>query len=207
MNSFEVKDSNNNVVGNVELTNEVFDYPVKPWLMQEVVLSQLAKKRSGTHSTKGRSEVQSSGHKPWKQKGTGRARAGTAASPIWTGGGVVFGPKPRDYGFKVNKKKVKNALRSAIRSKFEDNSISILDGFEVSSGKTKDAVKVISNFNADRKILIIHDNLSEKTILSLRNIRCVKLLNRSGLNVYDIINARHIFILKDAFTNIMEDLV
>ncbi|MGA1861783.1 50S ribosomal protein L4 [Deferribacter thermophilus] len=202
----EVLNQENKKVKEVNVEDSILNYPVKPWLMHEVVVMQLACRRAGTHSTKTRGEVRGGGRKPWRQKGTGRARVGSIRSPLWVGGGTIFGPKPRDYSYKMPKKKVKNALKSALRAKLEDNSLKIIDSLKVENGKTKEAVAILKNFEADRKVLVVYNALDEKVIRAFRNIPYVKLLNVKGLNVYDLINARTILMLEDCLPRITEVL-
>ncbi|BAI81226.1 50S ribosomal protein L4 [Deferribacter desulfuricans SSM1] len=202
----EVLNQENKKVKEVNLDDSIISYPVKPWLMHEVVVMQLACRRAGTHSTKTRGEVRGGGRKPWRQKGTGRARAGSIRSPLWVGGGTIFGPKPRDYSYKMPKKKVKNALKSALRAKLEDNALKIIESLNVENGKTKEAVAILKNFGANRKVLVVYNELDEKVIRAFRNIPYVKLLNVKGLNVYDLINARTILMLEDCLPRITEVL-
>jgi large subunit ribosomal protein L4 len=204
MASFELVNVKNEKVGEVELSDSILTYPVKTALMHEVVVMQLANRRAGTHATLNRAKIEGGGKKPYKQKGTGRARAGSIKSPLWRGGATMFGPQPRDYSYSMPKKKVKNAVKSAIRAKNEDGSIVFVDAITVAEGKTKEAVAILKNFSADRKVLVVFNELDEKVIKAFRNIPYVDLLNVNGLNVYDIINSRKILILKDALARIEE---
>lgn len=194
----DVLNVKNEKVGQVEVSDDIMTYPVKPWLIHEVVKMQLACKRAGTHSTLNRALIKGGGRKPWKQKGTGRARAGSNRSPLWRGGAVIFGPLPRDYSYSMPKKKVKNALRSAVKAKFDDAAIKVLENIVVDSGKTKDAVKLLKDLDLNKKVLIVYKELDEKTMRSFRNLPNVNLLNVRGLNVYDVVNADGIIITKDA---------
>jgi large subunit ribosomal protein L4 len=193
--------SKNEQVGEIELKDEIFNVPIKPHLLHEVVTMQLAKRRAGSASTKGRSEVRASGRKPWRQKGTGRSRAGTRASPIWRGGGVAFGPKPRDFTPKVGKKIRKQALKMALTSKCNDDQMVVLEGFDLSEIKTKAFIEVLQLFEMDSVLIVIpeRDEILEK---SARNVPYTKVLRSEGLNVYDILKYRHLMVLKDAVQKI-----
>ncbi|MGA1846797.1 50S ribosomal protein L4 [Deferribacter abyssi] len=202
----DVLNQENKKLKEIEVSDEILSYPIKPWLMHEVVVMQLACRRVGTHSTKTRGEVRGGGRKPWRQKGTGRARVGSIRSPLWVGGGTIFGPKPRDYSYKMPKKKIKNALKSALRAKLNEGALKIIDTLIVEKGKTKEAVAILKNFNADRKVLIVYNDVDEKVLRAFRNLPYVKLLNVKGLNVYDLINARTILMLEDCLPRITEVL-
>lgn len=202
----DLKNLKNEKVGEIELSESIISYPVKPWLMHEVVVKQLADKRAGTHATKNRAKITGGGRKPWKQKGTGRARAGSSRSPLWRGGAITFGPQPRDYSISMPKKKMKNALKSAIRAKYEDKSIEFLENLVIETGKTKDASNMLKNFGADRRVLLVFDVLEDSTLRAFRNIENVKILHMNGLNVYDMINADKIFILQSCVSKIAEVL-
>ena len=196
-----VCNSKNEQVGEIELKDEIFNVQIKPHLLHEVVNMQLAKRRAGSASTKGRSEVRSSGRKPWRQKGTGRARAGSRSSPIWRGGGVTFGPKPRDFTPKVGKKIRKQALKMALTSKCSDNQMVVLEGFDLGEIKTKAFIEVLQLFEADHVLIVIpkRDDILER---SARNVPHTKVLISDGLNVYDILKYRHLILLKDAVPKI-----
>lgn len=202
----DLKNLKNEKVGEIEVSESIISYPVKPWLMHEVVVKQLADKRAGTHATKNRAKITGGGRKPWKQKGTGRARAGSSRSPLWRGGAITFGPQPRDYSISMPKKKMKNALKSAIRAKYEDKSIEFLENLVIETGKTKDASNMLKNFGADRRVLLVFDVLEDSTLRAFRNIENVKILHMNGLNVYDMINADKIFILQSCVSKIAEVL-
>ena len=196
-----VCNSKNEQVGEIELKDEIFNVQIKPHLLHEVVNMQLAKRRAGSASTKGRSEVRSSGRKPWRQKGTGRARAGSRSSPIWRGGGVTFGPKPRDFTPKVGKKIRKQALKMALTSKCSDNQMVVLEGFDLGEIKTKAFIEVLQLLEADHVLIVIpkRDDILER---SARNVPHTKVLISDGLNVYDILKYRHLILLKDAVPKI-----
>ena len=181
----DIIDVKNNKVGEAQLAEEVFGVEIKPYLISEVVKMQLANRRRGTACTKNRSAVRGGGRKPWRQKGTGRARAGTIRSPLWRGGGTVFGPLPRDYSYKVPKKVRKNALKSALSQKLKENKLIIVDSISLESIKTKNFVSLMKNLQVNSALIIDQDNLNLK--LSARNVPKFKVLNPEGLNVYDIL--------------------
>jgi large subunit ribosomal protein L4 len=201
-----VWNSKNEQVGAIELNDQVFNVPIKSHLVHEVVNMQLAKRRAGTASTKGRSQVRGGGHKPWRQKGTGRARAGTRSSPIWRGGGITFGPKPRDYAPKVNKKIRKQALKIALTSKRKEDHMVVLDGLDLSEVKTKSMVELLQAFDIDSALLVIaeRNDIVEK---SVRNVPHTKVIPPEGINVYDILKYRHLMLMKDAVVKIESALL
>ena len=196
-----VCNTKNEQVGEIELNDEIFNVQIKSHLVHEVVNMQLAKRRSGSASTKGRSEVRASGHKPWRQKGTGRARAGTRSSPIWRGGGVIFGPKPRDFTPKVNKKVRKQALKIALTSKCKENQLVVLDGFDLEEIKTKAIVDLLRVFEMDSVLMVTPERnaLLEK---SVRNVPHTKVLCSEGINVYDVLKHRSLLLVRDAVPKI-----
>ena len=196
-----LRNSRNEQVGEVELNDEIFNVSIKSHLLHEVVNMQLAKRRSGTASTKGRSEVRGSGRKPWRQKGTGRARAGTRGSPIWRGGGVTFGPKPRDFTPKVNKKIRKQALKMALTSKCNEDQIVVLDNLDLQEIKTKAIVDLMQVFEIASVLVVIpeRNDFLEK---SARNVPHTKVLRSEGLNVYDILKYQNLVVMKDAVPKI-----
>lgn len=196
-----VCNSKNEQVGEIELNDEIFNVSIKSHLLHEVVNMQLAKRRAGTASTKGRSEVRGGGRKPWRQKGTGRARAGTRSSPIWRGGGVTFGPKPRDYTPKVNKKIRKQALKMALTSKYKEDQMVVLDSFDLSEMKTKAVVELFEALGMESVLVVIpeRNDILEK---SASNVPHTKVLRSEGLNVYDILKYQHLMLMKDAVPKI-----
>lgn len=206
MAQFELKNTENKKVGEVEVADVITSYPVKPELIHEVVIMQLANRRAGTHATKNRAKITGGGKKPFRQKGTGRARAGSTRSPLWRGGAVIFGPQPRDYSYSMPKKKVKNALKSAFNAKVESGSVVFLDDLRVAEGKTKEAAQILKAFNADRKVLFVVNELDQTAWRAFRNIPYVDFLHVNGLNVYDVVNARQIFVMKDCVARMQEVL-
>ncbi len=163
--------------------------------------------RQGTHDTKTRSEVSGGGKKPWRQKGTGRARQGSTRAPHWPGGGVVFGPHPRSYSFKMNKKERRLALKSALAYKLKDKELIVIDDFKIESNKTKDMIEIMKNLKADKNILIVVNELDENMILATRNLTNILLLQADEINTYDVVAADKMIITKDAIKAIEEVLV
>lgn len=188
-------------VSQVDLSDDVFSVPVKKSVLHEVVTMQLANRRAGTASVKHRSDVKGSGKKLFRQKGTGRARRGNIKSPLLRGGGVVFGPDPKSYGYKVPKKVRKLALKMALSAKLIENELCVLDKFELEQVKTKEFNKVI-NALGRQKTLLVTDAKDEKLELSSRNLPDVKVLRTEGLNVYDILKYDNIILLESAVKQI-----
>ncbi len=201
MPTVDVFDLEKRKVGEAVLPDAVFAAPVKPHLMHEVVTMQLANRRAGTHSTLGRSEVRGGGRKPWRQKGTGRARHGSIRSPLWRGGGIVFGPKPRDYSYTVPKKVRKAALRSALTVKAQDGAITVLEHFDLPEIKTKGFVKVMRTFGLDSALIVV-DGDNPTLRKSARNVPEVKVLRSEGLNVYDVLRYRALVLTRAAIPRI-----
>ena len=206
MASIDVVDIKNSKVGKLELADSVFGVDVRSDLMHSSVRVQLLNRRGGNACTKGRSDVRGGGAKPWKQKGTGRARAGTASSPIWVGGGAAFGPKPKDYNLSLNKKTKRAALRSALSMKFQDKSLIVLDDFQLGEAKTKSFVGVLDALNV-KKTLLVLGSKNANVSLSSRNVRDVKVLKTEGINVYDLLKYDTLLLTKDAVAKIEEVLV
>lgn len=193
------------IIGEITLKDEIFNAEPRPHVMHEVVRWQLASKRSGTASTKTRGEVRGGGKKPWRQKGTGRARAGSIRSPLWKGGGTVFGPKPRDYSFDLPKRVRRLGLISALSSRFRDDRLRIIDEFLVPEIKTKRIVNFLNKFNTDEALIVL-DGENENLVKSARNLKNVKVLMWKGLNVYDILKFKYLFISRAAVERIEEVL-
>jgi large subunit ribosomal protein L4 len=191
----DVYDITKKKVSEIELNSAVFDVEVNTDIIHEVVRMQMASKRSGNASTKGRSEVSGGGKKPWRQKGTGRARAGTTRSPIWRGGGIVFGPRPRDYSFSVPKKVRKSALKSALSLKLKEEKIVILKDFPMDRIKTRVFKGMLDVFGLTSALFVLDkpDTVLEK---SSRNIRNIKMMRTEGLNVYDLLRYEHVVMLE-----------
>ena len=193
-------------VNEIELNEAVFGIEPINQTMFDMVLLQRASIRQGTHDTKGRSEVSGGGKKPWRQKGTGRARQGSIRAPQWRGGGTVFGPTPRKYGFKLNKKVARLAIRSALSSKVQDNEFKVLDNIAFDAPKTKAMVKVLANLNAEGKTLLVVDEINDNVMLSARNIPNLMILESTGINVYDILNSNNLIVTEAAVRKIEEGL-
>ncbi len=192
-------------VAEVELRDDIFDVPIKKHVLHQVVVSQLAGHRAGTVATKTRSEVKASGRKLWRQKGTGRARVGSAASPTRRGGGVAFGPSPRRYGSKVPKKVRKSALRMALTDKVKSSQLIVVDGLELPEIKTKGFVGAMKHFDV-RKALLVTEAKRVNLEKSSRNVPWVKVMRCEGLNVYDILRYDHLFLEQSAISRIEEAL-
>ena len=204
MPSISVVDMEGKNVGTIELADSVFGIEPNEAVMHMMVLNYLAAQRQGTQSALTRSEVSGGGKKPWRQKGTGRARQGSTRAPQWTHGGVVFAPKPRDYRFSVNKKERRLAMKSAFSTKAADNEIVVVDSIAMDEYKTKKIVAMLKAVEADKKALIVLDSVDNKVIKSANNIPGVKTAQVSTLNVYDILNADKLIIVKDAVSKIEE---
>lgn len=192
------------VVGDVQLNDDIFAVEVNKNAVHLAVVNQLANKRQGTQSTKTRSEVRGGGKKPWKQKGTGRARQGSTRSPQWTKGGVALGPKPRSYRYALPKKVRRLALKSALTSKVIDNDIMVLDKLSFGEIKTKQMVKVLSNLKIDTSTLVVLDSRNDEVEKSARNIQGVKTTFVNTINVYDILKHDKFIITKDAVSKVEE---
>ena len=191
-------------VGDIELNEKVFGAKVNADVMHEVVVNYLANQRQGTQSTKTRSEVRGGGAKPWRQKGTGRARQGSTRSPQWAGGGVALGPKPRDYRYPVNKKVRQLALKSALSSKVVDENMIVLENLTLDSIKTKEMVKVLSNLGVNDKALIVLADNDKNVVMSAKNIKGVNATFVGEINTYDILNHTKCIIVKDAVAKLEE---
>lgn len=201
----EILNSEKKVVDERVLSDTVFGAKEKPHLLHTVVVAQMAKRRSGTASTKTRREVSGGGRKPWRQKGSGRARAGTIRSPLWIGGGITFGPKPRDFSRKVNKKVKKSALRSALSQKLKEGNMIVLDTIDIAVPKTKEFLKFARLFNLS-SALIVDLEPPENIRLGARNVKHFKVLPEKALNVYDILNYEKLVMTGKALEKIEEDL-
>ena len=205
MPTVDIFNTNRDVVGQLQLSDAVFAVEVKPHVLHEVVLYQLAKRRAGTVNTKGRSDVAGGGKKPWRQKGTGRARAGTSRSPVWRGGGIIHGPHPRDYTMRVPKKVRRLALKMALSQKLLDQSFTVLDQLLLERIKTRDFAVILNRFQLQKTLVVVagQDETLEK---SARNIPNVKVLRSEGLNVYDLLNYRSVLLTQETVGKIEESL-
>lgn len=190
----------------IELNEKIFGVPVRKDILHQVVVSQLNKRRAGTTAVKTRSEVNGSRSKLWRQKGTGRARVGTAMSPTRRGGGVAFGPVPRSYANKVPKKIRKAAIAMALSDKYNSKQLIVVDDFNLPVVKTKDFVKVMSNFEI-KKALIVTEDKNENLEKSSKNVPGIKVIRHEGINVYDILNHDHLFLVRPSIEKIEEALI
>ena len=190
-------------VGTIELNDAVFGVEVNEHLVHMAVVNQLANNRQGTQSAKTRSEVSGGGRKPWRQKGTGHARQGSTRAPQWTGGGIVFAPKPRDYSFKMNKKEKRIALLSALSSKVADNKIVVLDAFNLDEVKTKKFAEVMSNLKVDKALVVIEGE-NKNVVLSGRNIPTVKVSATNEIYTFDVLKYETLVVTKAAVEKLEE---
>lgn len=199
-----VLDKTGKKVSDIELKDEIFAIEPNESAMHLVVVNYLANQRQGTQSTLTRSEVSGGGKKPWKQKGTGRARQGSTRAPQWTHGGIALGPKPRDYGFDVNKKVRRLAMKSALSSKVAADEMIVVDDFSMDAIKTKEMANILSAVKAGKKTLIVLPEKNDVLYKSARNIEGTNVSLVNTLNVYDILNCNTIVVLKDAVAKIEE---
>ncbi len=201
MTTLAVYDIGNQKVSDLELNDRVFDAKVNTALFYDVVRKDLASRRKGTAATKNRALVRGGGAKPWRQKGTGRARAGSRRSPLWRGGGTIFGPMPRDYSFSLNKKVRRAALRAALSLKRQEGKLILLNGFPMEGFKTRQVLDVLKRFQV-QDALIVTDGSDPYLERSARNIPDIDVLRYEGLNVYDILNHEHLILLRPAVEKI-----
>ncbi|MBN1333098.1 MAG: 50S ribosomal protein L4 [Synergistales bacterium] len=190
-------------LGDFQLSDNVFGAPIHVVAMHQVVVAQLANQRQGTHSTKTRGEVSGGGRKPWRQKHTGRARHGSTRSPIWVGGGVVHGPKPRDYHQKVNKKVRKMALKSALSLKVQEAQAKVVDSFQLESPSTKSMVNFLNSIKAKKPLILVHET-DARVIRSASNIQGAKVLHVDSINVYDLLNAESLILTPETVRKLEE---
>lgn len=190
-------------VGSIELNDAVFGVEVNEHLVHMAVVNQLANNRQGTQSAKTRSEVSGGGRKPWRQKGTGHARQGSTRAPQWTGGGIVFAPKPRDYSFKMNKKEKRIALLSALSSKVAESKIVVLDEFKLDEIKTKKFVEVMNNLKVENALVVLEGE-NKNVVLSGRNIPSVKVTATNEINTYDVLKYTTLVVTKAAVERLEE---
>ena len=202
----EIKDRNNNIVGKMNLSDDAFDIHAKEGVVHSAVVNFLANQRQGTHSTKTKGLVSGGGKKPWKQKGTGRARAGSIRSPLWRTGGIVFGPQPRDYSYNLPKKVKRLALMTAFYRKLADGEVVVIDNFAIEKPKTKEMKEILKNLGLTGKsILIVLSEKDNSVVLSARNIPSVSVTRTADLNTYDVIVHNVLLMTKDAAIRI-EDI-
>ena len=206
MAQIDIKNLNNEVVGKLELSDEVFGGPVNEGLLHDAVKQYLASQRSGTHKTKTRAEVSGSGRKPWRQKGTGRARVGEIRNPLWRKGGTVFGPQPRSYEYHLPKKMFRAALRSALAMKLRDSELNVVDAFALESPKTKAFARALAGLGFDRKTLIIDHQENPNLWLAARNLSEVHLIPNLQITPYLLLNSRQVVFSKAAIQALEEAL-
>src|SRR5215831_7465872 len=206
MATLDVKNLNNEVVGQIDLADSVFAGPINEGLMHLAVKQYLAGLRSGTHKTKTRAEVTGSGRKPWRQKGTGRARVGEIRNPLWRKGGTVFGPRPRDYEAPLPKKMFRAALKSALALKLKENQLNVVEAFKLETHKTKAFSQALANLGFDRKVLIVDHQENPNLWLAARNLGDVRLLPNLQITPYHVLNAKHVVFTKAAIQALQEVL-
>lgn len=196
-----VYDMNKNQISEREIADEIFNVDVKGYLIHDMVRYQLAARRQGTADTKGRSEVSGGGRKPYKQKGTGNARQGSIRAPHFVGGGTVFGPTPRDYSFKLNRKVKKAALRSALSVRFKEEQLTVLAALKLDKASTSDFIDLLKRFDLAHALVVI-DSADPNIELSARNLQHVKVLRAEGVNVYDVMRYRHLVLTEGAVAHL-----
>jgi large subunit ribosomal protein L4 len=206
MPTIDIKNWDNKTVGSVELPDEIFAYPYKEHLVHEAVRNYLASLRQGTHKTKVRSEVSGSGKKPFRQKGTGRARQGGARPPIHRHGGTVFGPQPRDYSYKMNTKEKKAALKSALSRRVKEGKLVIVNDMAVDEAKTKSFALKMAGIGVDGKALLIDSLENKNAVLASRNNPKLNFVDALHVNVYDVVNSRYIVLSQAALDRLTEAL-
>lgn len=187
------------------LKEEIFGAKTRPHLLHQTIVMQLANRRSGTAATKSKGFVSGGGKKPWRQKGTGRARAGSIRSPIWVGGGTIFGPQPRDYTYRMPRKARREALLSALSSKHRDGKIIVVDKFQFEEAKTKLMVKALADLKVESALVVIAQS-DDKVERAGRNLAKVKVLRVEGLNVYDLVRYDHLILTEEALKLLQERL-
>jgi large subunit ribosomal protein L4 len=206
MPTIDVKDWNNKNVGSVELPDEIFAYPYKEHLIHEAVRNYLAGLRQGTHATKTRSEVSGSGKKPFRQKGTGRARQGGSRPPIHRHGGTVFGPQPRDYSYKMNTKEKKAALKSALSQRVKEGKFVVVSDMTIDEAKTKAFAEKVAGIGVEGKALLIDTAENTNALLASRNNPKLNFVDALHVNVYDVVNSRYIVLSQAALDRLTEAL-
>ena len=206
MPTVDIKDWNNKKVGSADLPDEIFAYPYKEHLIHEAVRNYLASLRQGTHKTKTRSEVSGSGKKPFRQKGTGRARQGGNRPPIHRHGGTVFGPQPRDYSYKMNSKEKKNALKSALSQRVKEGKLVLVDDLSIDEAKTKSLAMKVARIGVEGKALLVDSFENTNAILASRNNPKILFVDAQNVNVYDVVNSRYIVLSQAALDRLTEVL-
>jgi len=199
MPEIDIKDKNNATVGKINMNDDLFGMAARQGVIHEAVVNYLANQRQGTHATKTKGLVRGGGKKPWKQKHTGRARSGSIRSPLWRGGGIIFGPQPRDYSYKLPKKVRRLALMSAVYEKLSNGEVVVIDSLSLEKPRTKEIVSILKNLALDSKsVLIVLPEKDDAVVLSARNIPGVRVMRAMDLNVYDVVASRAVVMTKDA---------
>jgi large subunit ribosomal protein L4 len=206
MAEIEVKNLANEVVGKLELSDAVFKAEFNQPLIWEAVKHYNDSRRAGTASTKVRGEVRGSGKKLWRQKGTGRARVGSIRSPLWRHGGIVHGPRPRDYSFRFPRKKLRGAMRSALSAKLGENALTVVDAIKIDSPKTREFKKLLDGMGFTGKVLVVDSHENRNLDLSARNLPRVKLVSGSSVNIYDVVNSNTLVFSKESILQLQEVL-
>mgnify|MGYP001624361119 FL=1 len=206
MTKISVKNLNGEKVKDLTLTDSIWNIEINEDCLKKMIRLQLDATRQGTRKTKNRSEVSGGGRKPWRQKGTGRARQGSTRATQWVGGGIPFGVSPRDYTFKINKKERVIALKSALSSKVQEKALVVVDNFNMESTKTKDALKVLENLKLDNKILFVTSDDAENLYLAVRNLPNVLVIYADEVNCYDLVNA-DVVVIDEAAVNKLEEVL
>ncbi len=204
MTKLDVYNTTGDKVSEIQLNDDVFGIKVNEHAIYEAVKNHLANKRQGTQSTKTRSEVRGGGRKPWRQKGTGRARHGSIRSPLWVGGGIIHAPKPRDYSYRIPKKVRRLAIKSALSSRAGDDAIVVLDELTLDGFSTKKAVEILKSLEIDKKVLVVIDEAGPEVYRSFRNIPGVKVIHSSKINTYDLVNHHTLLVTEKAVKAIEE---
>lgn len=202
----DVRNLKNKVVEKLELSEDVFEYEASETLVWEAVTAFLAAQRKGTHATRGKSDVRGGGAKPWRQKGTGRARSGSIRSPLWVGGGTVHGPTPRNYTTAFPKKKRRGAVKLVLTDKLKDQRLLVVDDFTLKSHKTSDFIAILKKMKLTGKILLVDSRENRNLYLSSRNLPGVKMVPSDGVNIYDLLNCEKVIFSKDAIVELQEVL-
>jgi large subunit ribosomal protein L4 len=202
-----IVNGNNEKIGNVELKDEIFGGRVKTDLIWEAVVQENASERRGTHATKNRALVSGSGKKPWRQKGTGRARVGEIRNPLWRKGGIVFGPQPRSYAFELPRKVKRGALRAALAQKISDGAVIVVDTFTSAERKTKETAALLKRLGATGKTLLVDVSPDDGFSLSARNLAGVKLVRSNQLTARDVMDTTHVIATREAIEKLQESLM
>ncbi len=206
MPAVDIIDASRNRTGKIDLADEIFGAPVKKSLVHEALVMQLANARQGTHATKTRHFVSGGGVKPWRQKGTGRARAGTIRSPLWRGGGIIHGPHPRDYSYSMPKKAVRQALAAILSAKLKDGGLIVMDSLAVTAPRTKEAAALINGLGLTGGVMLLTVGADPNLYLAARNIPGVKVCRVENINAYDLLKYKNLLADRDSINKLQETL-